>query len=84
MHDDGESSDEDIPDEDVAKAFKQLYLTWKEECMTKLVLMLNRGSETVHEVLEVGKSVRGVKEIGFDYNFHNTKHKFVPPINRLS
>ena len=52
--------------------------------MAKFVLMLNRGSETVGEVLEVGKIVKDVKGIGFDYSFHNTKHKFVPLINRLS
>lgn len=31
---DGESSDEDLLDEDVVKAYRQQYLKWKEECMS--------------------------------------------------
>lgn len=34
MHDDVESSDEYLSDEDVVKAFMKLYLKWKEEIIS--------------------------------------------------
>lgn len=34
IYDDGDSSDEDLPDEDFVEAYKLLYIKRKEECMT--------------------------------------------------
>lgn len=39
--------------------------------------MLNGGSNTLNEILGVGKTARYMKEIEFDYNSMNIENKFV-------
>lgn len=51
--------------------------------MTKSVCMLNSGSETLDEIIEVIKTSGDIKGIVFNYSSLNTKSKFVHHVKRL-
>lgn len=46
---------------------KVILLTSKHDNMTKVVRMLNKGSNVLDEVLQVGKVAGGLRGIGFNY-----------------
>jgi len=59
-------------------------LNSKLENMTKSVRMLNNGSNVLDKILQVGKTSRNMKGIGFDYETVNKEikistKKFVSP-----
>lgn len=54
-----------------------------EEGMTKSIHMLSFGSETLYEILGVGKTSRVMKGVRVKYDYLNSKTKFVPPIKKI-
>lgn len=54
----------------------------KLEGMIKSLCMLIYGFETLDQILGVGKTLRDMKGIRFDYSSLNIKSKFIPPVKR--
>lgn len=82
MHDDGESNDEDICDDDIFEAYKLLYLKSKEECISsekqkeKISVVLRDKknptttiSELKEEVYHLNSKLVGMKKFVCMLNF---------------
>lgn len=54
----------------------------KLEGMTKSVCILNFGFENLNELIGLGKTIRDMKGIRFNYDYLNAKDKFIPPIKK--
>lgn len=58
------------------------HLNSKLDYMTKLVRMLNSGTENLDEILGVDKMERNINGVGFNYDSLNSKEKLVPHIKK--
>lgn len=67
FQDSGESSDEDLSGEDVSRAYKILYLNWKDECSSgekqkaKINVLLQYKTNLITTITDLKKEIKHLK-----------------------